>query len=425
MNERAAQEGNTPAATRPPPSSPSISHANNKTPEKGHQRKKYRNQRQKGRGGMHYCNRKFQGSASVVEQSCGVVAGSVSIMSYNVLANEYAQTHVNELYSTVPKACLRWHTRATLIAKEIQHWSPDIVCLQEVDRYNHLKSLLTSHGYVGRYLKRPNGRPDGLAMFWKRHKFDVIESKDVVYAGLGLRDNVAQIYRLRCRHIDGTERDGDCDVVISNIHVLFNPKRGDIKLGQIRVLLDTISKVSGGGRVHPIVMCGDYNSAPHSCLYEFIEAGFLDFLRCDRRHISGQIADSRPKQIVKTPKQSKPWKEEEIYLATGMKEEEFVDEDDIAYGTLRHTFQLKSSYRAVLGEEPIFTTAHDKYVGTVDYIFYSCPQEEGGLWSMVPTQVLHPPQRGAQAIVPKGLPHGFWPSDHICIMTRFDIVRRN
>ena len=424
MDERVAQ-GNTTLVPRPP-SSPSHSKSRpSAAPGKGHQRQKYRKQREKGRGGMHFCNRKFQGSTSVVEQSCGEVAGSVSIMSYNVLANEYARTHVNELYSTVPKTCLRWHTRASLIAKEIQHWSPDIVCLQEVDRYNHLKSLLASQGYVGRYLKRPNGRPDGLAMFWKRDKFDLVESKEVVYAGLGLRDNVAQVYRLRCRHVNGTEGDADCDVVISNIHVLFNPKRGDIKLGQIRVLLDTISKVSGGGRMHPIVMCGDYNSAPHSCLYEFIEAGFLDFLRCDRRHISGQIADSRPKAtIVKSPKPSKPWKEEEIFLATGMKEKEFVDEDDMAYGTLQHAFQLKSSYRAVLGEEPLFTTAHDKYIGTVDYIFYSCPQR-GGLWNMVPTQVLHPPQRGAQAIVPKGLPHGFWPSDHICIMTRFDIVRRD
>ena len=44
----------------------------------------------------------------------------------------------------------------------------------------------------------------------------------------GLNDNAAQVACLKCRDLPGTP-----SLVVGNIHVLFNQKRGDVKLGQV------------------------------------------------------------------------------------------------------------------------------------------------------------------------------------------------
>lgn len=330
---------------------------------------------------------------------------TISVMSYNVLADAYAKKHSRELYSSVPWTCLRWPTRASLLAKEIVHWSPTVVCLQEVDKFQHLESLLKHHGYVGRYLQRTNDRPDGLAMFWKSKAFSLVNAEDVMFAGHGMRDNVAQVYTLQ--YTGKLEGSDPFELVVSNIHVLFNPKRGDIKLGQVRVLMDTITKASQDGMI-PVVMCGDYNSAPYSNLYDFVSSGYLNILESDRRSVSGQIAGNTA-SLQRHKSAPKPWKMEEIMMAVGSEE-----------NILRHSLGLESSYKYVLGEEPGFTTAHDKYVGTVDYIFYSNGSQKKGPWRLEPHRVLRPPPE--HAIIPRGLPCGFWPSDHISLLTSFNLV---
>ncbi|KAG4400594.1 hypothetical protein GLYMA_07G091232v4 [Glycine max] len=50
--------------------------------------------------------------------------------------------------------------------------------------------------------------------------------------------------------------------VVGNIHVLFNPNRGDIKLGQVRLLLDKAYKLSQEWGDIPVIIAGDLNSVP-------------------------------------------------------------------------------------------------------------------------------------------------------------------
>ncbi|MBZ5782220.1 hypothetical protein, partial [Klebsiella aerogenes] len=78
----------------------------------------------------------------------------------------------------------------------------------------------------------------------------------------------------------------------------------------------------------------------------------------------------------------RPWSLEELRLAVGEGEGAEGDvREPVLPGqqppcTVRHPLSLDSAYLAVLGQEPLYTTAHDKYVGTVDYIFYT-PQAPG------------------------------------------------
>lgn len=53
-------------------------------------------------------------------------------MSYNILADHYAHEYARDLYSAVPMAALEWRARVALIAREVAHFEPDIVCFQEV-----------------------------------------------------------------------------------------------------------------------------------------------------------------------------------------------------------------------------------------------------------------------------------------------------
>lgn len=66
---------------------------------------------------------------------------------------------------------------------------------------------------------------------------------------------------------------------VANTHVLYNPRRGDVKLAQVAILLAEVDKVArlADGSYCPIILCGDLNSVPDSPLYNFIRNGQLQY----------------------------------------------------------------------------------------------------------------------------------------------------
>jgi mRNA deadenylase 3'-5' endonuclease subunit Ccr4 len=420
----------------------------------------------------------------------------VRIMSYNILADHYAQEHARELYASVPWAALEWSSRAAMIAKEVAHWNPDVVSFQEVDHYRHLQALLKPHGYKGVYTQRTGGRPDGLAMFWRRNRFTAEALKDLEFAPMDLKDNVCQLTVLR------SKEESSVALVVANIHVLFNPKRGDIKLAQVRTMLESVHSLAAARPAGPcpVVVCGDFNSAAGSPIYEFVLKGELELGSIDRRRLSGQVEaagrtgwpsirgnflnalnrgaaseadamqaalgyqiggrddeersggggtidvnttmlphsasapaelDGRPNNngnaniLTGSAKKFRPWAQEELEMAAGSEN-----------GVARHPLHLESAYLSVSGTEPLYTTAHDRYVGTVDYIFYSpqapsgaeeedagnshsrSPEEES--LTLKPLRVFKPPPLRTMH---SGLPSLMWPSDHLSLIVDFAIHR--
>lgn len=178
-------------------------------------------------------------------------------------------------------------------------------------------------------------------------------------------------------------------LVIGNIHVLYNPNRGDVKLGQIRFLSSRahlLSKKWGGV---PVVLAGDFNITPQSAIYKFLSTSELDIMSYDRRELSGQRSchpvhvfglkrDARSPFILMDRFLNCGWTGEEVKVATGRTQCESVV----------HPLKLNSSYAAVKGStrtresngEPLATSYHSKFLGTVDYLWYS----DG----LVPTRVL-------------------------------------
>jgi mRNA deadenylase 3'-5' endonuclease subunit Ccr4 len=57
-----------------------------------------------------------------------------------------AKQYSSWLYREVPLTYLDWRNRREAIAAELCHWLPDVVCLQEVDRYQDLADRLKPLG---------------------------------------------------------------------------------------------------------------------------------------------------------------------------------------------------------------------------------------------------------------------------------------
>ncbi|XP_062116961.1 carbon catabolite repressor protein 4 homolog 3-like isoform X3 [Humulus lupulus] len=184
-------------------------------------------------------------------------------------------------------------------------------------------------------------------------------------------------------------KDASRRLLIGNIHVLYNPSPGDVKLGQIHFLSSRAHVLSEKWGNVPVLLTGDFNSTPQSAIYKFMSSSELNVKLYDRRELSGQRS-CHPAQVLGVKQEiSSPlslidgllktsWKDEEIKVATGNSEGHVVV----------HSLNLNSSYATVKSYtgtrepngEPLATSYHSKFLGTVDYIWYSD--------DLLPTRVL-------------------------------------
>lgn len=335
-------------------------------------------------------------------------------MSYNILGDRNSSRH-RDLYPNVPFSYLKWAYRKRLIYEELIGFEPDIICMQEVDNYFDLFSMMEKAGYAGSYKRRTGDNVDGCAMFWKADRFQLLERENIEFKRYGLRDNVAQLSVFEMCKSKSRK------LLLGNTHVLYNPSRGDVKLGQIRLLCSRACLLSGKWGNIPIVLAGDFNSTPESPLYNFLTTSELNVMEHDRRKLSGQ-RNCHPTQVLAT--RSKPndmmisisrclgsssWTNEEVRIATGR---------DNSYWAV-HPLKLRSSYASVKGStarsrdpigEPLATSYHSKFLGTVDYLWYS----DG----LVPTRVLDTLPIDALCKT-KGLPCQKLGSDHLALVSEF------
>ncbi|KAL4307577.1 hypothetical protein HN51_041942 [Arachis hypogaea] len=215
------------------------------------------------------------------------------IVSYNILADYLALDHRSKLYFHIPRHILDWQWRKKNLIFELGLWSADIMCLQEVDRFDELAEELKLKGYSGCWKMRTGNPVDGCAIFWRTSRFNLLYEECIEFNKLGLRDNVAQICVLEFKTQNGSvpsSTKGSSKVVVCNTHVLYNPNRGEIKLGQVRVLIDRAKAVSELWNNAPVVICGDFNCTPKSPLYNFISEQKLDLSGIDRNKVSGQAS---------------------------------------------------------------------------------------------------------------------------------------
>lgn len=98
------------------------------------------------------------------------------------------------------------------------------------------------HGYEYLYKKRTNDKRDGLLLLYRSNEFILLDyaKVELYQSGVELlnRDNVGIIAKLALKDNPETQ------VVVATTHLLYNPRRNDVRLAQIQLLLAEIERIA-------------------------------------------------------------------------------------------------------------------------------------------------------------------------------------
>jgi len=349
-----------------------------------------------------------------------------------------------------------------------------IICLQEVQKDhfdNWLSPELHRKGYLGLYKQRTGGKSDGCATFFREERFNCREKRDVEYRIEGIeimnRDNIGLIVALEPKQYG--KKTNKPTIFVANTHLLFNKKRGDIKLLQLAKLISEIDemakihtylpqKATNEDMYSPVILCGDFNSTPSSHLYEFLTKSRLKYEGLNQAQISGQV--SRPGQKVLNgdfiPKEMKVSSLSQKVMSNDDQAMtcppdsatydadngdcivvgEKIDGKTVVVeerGVLKHLLRLQSAYK----HDP---QQHRKEVtssqGTVDYILFSQGMEkiveermcsEDDIYVSVPRKQLY--LTGVLGLLSRrdlvamcNIPNPILSSDHLALLANFRLL---
>ncbi|KAG8863566.1 Glucose-repressible alcohol dehydrogenase transcriptional effector [Tulasnella sp. 330] len=398
-----------------------------------------------------------------------------TLLSYNILCERAATP---SMYGYTPSWALSWDFRKDLILHEISSYDADFLCLQEVDTAQYEEYFmpnLDKHGYDGIFSTKTRAKTmtgaqrklvDGCAIFYKKEKYALIEHQlvefnsashfkenhqddnktngtksisDDMYNRVFTKDDISIIALLENRRTGSR-------LIIVNVHVHWNQEFRDVKLVQVAIMMEELEKagrgfarlpprlldgshdapkvsvaangngISNGASLSegssdpetpelspdasasvppprrfaptyddytriPTIVCGDFNSLPGSGVYDFLSNG----------HLSPTHADFMTYKYGR-------------YTDTG------------EGGGLKHPYSLKSAYATVLGgsELPI-TNYTPSFKGSLDYIWFS--NHSLGVDAVL--------GEVNEAYLEKvvGFPNAHFPSDHVCIVGEFRIVK--
>ncbi|KAF7656080.1 hypothetical protein LDENG_00046340 [Lucifuga dentata] len=309
-----------------------------------------------------------------------------SVLSYNILSQDLLHDNAY-LYQHCNPSILPWDYRLPNLLAEIQNYNADILCLQEVQEDHYENQIKPALQALG--------------------------------------------YQ-------------------SNTHLLYNPRRGDIKLAQLAVLLAEISRLSHlpDGSTNPVLLCGDFNSIPGSPLYSFLTKGCLKYRGMPMGMVSGQESSARGQRLLTVPiwspslgiNQNCQYEKQSTESCSPTVVEGAISNltvEDLtakaaaaAYNRaqIQHSLKLRSSYhhRLMHDGRPEITTCHSRTAMTVDYILYS-PD--------VLTSASLPGGRGlrllgrlslvgySELMEINGLPNQHHSSDHLPLLAHFRLKR--
>ena len=363
------------------------------------------------------------------------VPETLSVISYNILCDKYATA---SQYGYTPSAALAWDHRKVVILDELKHHNADIICLQEVDRESFdewFRPELAINDYRGVFWPKSRAKTmaekearlvDGCATFYKGSKYICLDKVLIDFANTAInrpdmkgehdtfnrvmpRDHIAVASFVENR-MTGSR------MIVVNAHVFWDPAFTDVKLVQVAILMEQLSKQAdrwakhppctdktlfrnseidgttnldtvdepleprpsieySGGPELPLIICGDFNSAAGTGVYDLITTGSLPGNHVD-------LGNRRYGNFTR---------------------------DGMA-----HPFKLKSAYTGP--EELSFTNYTPTFTGVIDYIWYSVNAlEVRELLGNVDEEYLRK--------VP-GFPNHHFPSDHLALKAEFSVKQR-
>lgn len=319
-------------------------------------------------------------------------SGSFRVVSYNILADVYAESVAarTELFPYCPPYAMNIDYRKQLIIREILGYNADIVCLQEVDARifkNDLTQVLED--YEGVLTRKGGTVAEGVATFYAKRKFRLLEQKEIsfadevdknpVFADIwnAIKDNEPVVTKLKERstvfHALVLES-SDKIVIVGNTHLFFHPTADHIRLIQagmaVKFMEDLVYRVQKNGKRVSLVFCGDMNSTPDCGLYLLMTQ-------------------------KKAPSDLPDWHSDKSEVVKGLE--------------LTQPFEMASAYGA-----PEFTNYTVGFSGCLDYIYYQT--DALNLLQTVPIP--------SEDILKEhtALPSPVFPSDHVALIADFSWI---
>lgn len=371
------------------------------------------------------------------------------VMSYNVLSQHLLYEHLR-LYSKHDQDALDWKRRRRLILNEITTEQPDILCLQEVEEehipsfYNRLEEI----GYNNVYKRRTGEHVDGCAIYFKPKMFELEEESTVEFRQPGVRvldrDNVGVVLKLRVTDSPGNY------IVVATTHLLYNPRRQDVKLAQVQVLLAEIERLAYNSKTnsyYPIILTGDFNLTPGTGVYKLIMEGHLKYDGMSYKTLTPSedyttmtkqllpcrlgITDScQHVDILDERTKAGGRGRVKLFHSEKRRSRKYLNENDshcendgrFYTGELSHNLNFTSVYQHETKDgKKEATTYHTEWI-TVDYIFYSLVKNsdnelvEGDLQLI--SKLRLPSQEECEDKI-RCLPNFTFGSDHLSLVAKF------
>ncbi|KAL4717557.1 hypothetical protein ACJJTC_000706 [Scirpophaga incertulas] len=318
-----------------------------------------------------------------------------TVLSYNVLAQYLLECHPY-LYTECSPTNLKWKIRSARIFDEIISISPDIICLQEVQatHLNTFYSQFDAMGYCGIFKQKTGHRIDGCAIYFKKSLFKIEDHFSVEFYQPELpilnRDNIGVMVKLVPHSMPNSP------VVVATTHLLYNPKRTDVRLAQIQVLLAEIDRFAfyqnGNLTGHlPIILTGDLNSTPDSAVIKLLDKGrvraspFRDSSDWQRigvtdncQHLSvfldrqeGRVTDFSNIKIQNSDYHYDMNEPIASCSRTDTALHEALYSELFNSGVIGHNLQLISTYDKIKSDGSVEASTFQDYWVTVDYIYFS------------------------------------------------------
>ncbi|CAH0578318.1 unnamed protein product [Chrysodeixis includens] len=355
------------------------------------------------------------------------------VLSYNLLAQYLLECHPY-LYTKCLSQDLKWKARASRLFDEITGLEPDILCFQEV-QLSHLDTFFSKFeemGYHGIFKQKTGHRHDGCAIYFKKTLFDLVAHVSVEYYQPDLpilnRDNVGLIVKLTPRGLP------DCPLVVATTHLLYNPKRTDVRLAQMQLLLAEIDRFAyhqiGEEYGHmPIILAGDFNSTPESPVIDLLDKGSVGVTALrdgsDWKRI-GVTDNCQHLAVVldRLEKRHTEFASTQIFNSDYRKENEPRGSPSLQVAAENYngmfnspvvgqSLKLSTVYKPFRDGEYTATTYQDAWV-TVDYIFYNACK------ALRLVDRLRLPTRSECEAMGR-LPNHVYGSDHLALAALFEL----
>eukprot|EP00547_Thalassionema_nitzschioides_P001745 CAMPEP_0194216212 /NCGR_PEP_ID=MMETSP0156-20130528/18538_1 /TAXON_ID=33649 /ORGANISM="Thalassionema nitzschioides, Strain L26-B" /LENGTH=530 /DNA_ID=CAMNT_0038944927 /DNA_START=389 /DNA_END=1981 /DNA_ORIENTATION=- len=333
-------------------------------------------------------------------------ANRVRVMTYNLLADQYAKQIAPDHYAS---DIVERSRRMPLLIHEILSYQADIICLQEVDAsiYEALYlPILKAKGYEGFFAVKV-GSKEGLATFWSAKKFECLGEKNKVKvpindillgeecngwnAHLDLLTQLPRIRRrlgelgqiLQCVQLVSRSNPSK-KLIVANTHLYYHPEGDHIRALQTYGLCQKLEELQSGDLSIPIFLCGDLNSDP--------ESGASQLLRHGRIDVTADVWEnllSHPKPRISKRKSS-------------------IEGNDSELNIVPPTLIVPLTFpRLRPSGHPTFTHSIPQFTGVLDYILSSSSLSCAATAPM-PT-------------VAKYMPNDGMPSDHISLVAEYEM----